>query len=93
MEAHDPPGGGHVGTRYVWKNASAIVPMKVVAFGNSYFERGGDAGALSWWFARLFAEFHFVWDPRMDADYVAAEKPDWVICQTIERFLPSVPDR
>ena len=92
-EAYNPPGGGHVGTRYVWKNASAAIPMKVVAFGNSYFERGGDAGALSWWFARLFAEFHFVWDPRMDADYVAAEKPDWVICQTVERFLPSVPDR
>lgn len=92
-EAHDPPNGGHVGTRYVWRNAAAPVPIKVVAFGNSYFERGGDAGALSWWFARLFAEFHFVWDPRMDADYVAAEKPDWVICQTVERFLPSVPER
>ena len=50
-------------------------------------------GGLSWWFARIFAEFHFVWDPRMDAEYVAAEKPDWVICQTVERFLPSVPER
>ncbi len=91
-EAHTPP-SGHIGTRFVWKNANAAIPMKVVAFGNSYFERGGDAGGLSWWFARIFAEFHFVWDPRMDADYIAAEKPDWVICQTVERFLPSVPER
>ncbi len=91
IAAHDPPGGGHFGSRYVWRNTAAVVPMKVVAFGNSYFERGGDAGALSWWFARLFAEFHFVWDPRMDADYVATEKPDWVICQTVERFSAREP--
>ncbi len=91
-EAYAPP-GGHVGTRFVWRNANAAIPMKVIAFGNSYFERGGDAGGLSWWFARIFAEFHFVWDPRMDAEYIAAEKPDWVICQTVERFMPSVPER
>ncbi len=92
VEAYTPP-TGHIGTRFVWRNANAAVPMKVVAFGNSYFERGGDAGGLSWWFARVFREFHFVWDPRMDADYVAAEKPDWVVCQTVERFMPSVPER
>ena len=92
VEAHTPP-AGHIGTRFVWRNANAAIPMKVIAFGNSYFERGGDAGGLSWWFARIFREFHFVWDPRMDADYVAAEKPDWVVCQTVERFLPSVPER
>ncbi len=91
-EALTPP-TGHIGTRFVWRNANAAIPMKVVAFGNSYFERGGDPGGLSWWFARIFAEFHFVWDPRMDADYIAAEKPDWVICQTVERFLPLVPER
>ena len=85
------PEGRHVGTRYVWRNASAPFPKKVVAFANSFFERGGDARCLSWWFARSFREFHFVWHPNVDLDYVDREQPDWVIAQTIERFLPIHP--
>ncbi len=49
--------------------------------------------APSWWFARLFAELHLVRGPRVDPDAVAAEKPDRVICQTVERFLRLVPGR
>jgi len=90
VETHAPE-GGHIGIRYVWRNPQAPFPQRVVAFGNSFFERGGDARCLSWWFARSFAEFHFVWHPDVDYAYVDAVKPDWLLAQTIERFLPIVP--
>jgi hypothetical protein len=85
------PVEGHVGTNYVWKNASAPIDLKVVAFANSFFERGGSARSLSWWACRAFREFRFIWSPDLDMDYVRQTNPDWVICQTIERFLPRTP--
>ncbi len=77
----------HVGTHYVWRNAKAINKLKVIAFGNSFFDRGTSISCLSWWLARLFSEFHFIWSPDMDFEYINKVKPDLVIGQTIERFL------
>ena len=85
--------GRHMGTRYVWHTPAAPIRARVVAFGNSFFERGGSARSLSWWFARAFSEFHFVWESEMSHDYIAKVAPDWVICQGIERFMPQVPRR
>lgn len=85
------PDAGHLGNRRVWSCERAPVPMRVVCFGNSFFERGGSSARLSWWFARLFREFHFVWSPEMSLQYVDEVKPDLVVCQTIERFLTRVP--
>jgi len=82
----------HVGARYVWRTPTAPIDLKVVAFASSSFERGRTARSLSWWFARAFREFHFLWSPELQADYVRAHRPDWVICQTIERFLHRVPE-
>ena len=82
---------GHIGTKFVWKNAAAPFDLKVVAFANSFFERGGTARSLSWWCCRAFREFHFIWSPDLDMGYVREVAPDWVICQTIERFLPRTP--
>ncbi len=91
VERIDP--GRHMGTRYVWRTPGAPITARVVAFGNSFFERGGDARSLSWWFARAFSEFHFLWEAEMQQDYIDRIAPDWVICQTIERFMPQVPAR
>lgn len=85
------PDAGHIGARCVWRNECAPIPVRVVAFANSFFERGASARGLSWWFARTFAEFHFIWSPNAELDYVVRHKPDWVICQTIERFLSHAP--
>lgn len=87
------PEQGHRGIRRVWRNANAPFPHRVVAMANSFFERGGASTQLSWWCAHLFAEFHFCWDPEIDEDYLAKVSPDWVIGQTIERFLRMVPAR
>ncbi len=90
VEIHAPPNKGHIGTRVIWSNDTAPNKLTVVAFGNSFFERGGSAGSLSWWCARYFTNFHFIWSPDIDFEYIKNVKPDLVICQTIERFLSRV---
>ncbi len=91
VEYESPPDGGHVGIRSVWTNPSAPVALRVVAFANSFFERAASPANLSWWAARWFREFHFVWSPFVSYDYIDRIAPDVVVCQTIERFLPMVP--
>jgi hypothetical protein len=91
VEEVDP--GRHLGRRMVWRTPAAPIRARIVVFGNSYFERGLAPRSISWWFARAFSEFHFCWLPELDEDYVRAVQPDWVVCQTVERFLPQVPAR
>jgi hypothetical protein len=79
--------------RHIWRNPAAPLDAKVVCFGNSFFGDGGRPQKLSYWFARAFREFHFCWSPDFEPDYVAEHKPDWVLCQTIERFMTQVPAR
>ena len=82
------PASGHIGKVRVWHNPNAIYKLKVVAFANSFFEIGSTPRTLSWWFVRYFAEFHFVWSPELQIDYLENVHADVVVCQTIERFLP-----
>lgn len=94
VETVNPGPGRHIGTKHVWRNPSSLYGERVVVFGNSFFGAGRTTPAkLSWWFARLFREFHFIWSPEMDDDYMASVSPDVVIAQTVERFLPTVPAR
>jgi hypothetical protein len=85
-----PRDGNNSGTQIRWVNHSATQTLTVLAFANSFFERGGDATTLSWWAARSFKEFHFCWETNIDFSYVEKIKLDIVICQTVERFLPRV---
>lgn len=85
------PSKGHQGKRRVWTNNKAPSGLRVLVFGNSFFEDGRNASTLSWWFARGFKEFRFEWSPSFDYDVIDSYKPDVVIGQTIERFLPKVP--
>lgn len=87
------PSEGNIGIQRSWRCANAPFKKRVVCFGGSSFERGEVSSTLSWWCSRLFAEFHFYWDPECRADIVASQSPDIVICQTIERFLTIVPTR
>lgn len=94
VRAYDPDGGTHTNIHRIWKNPAAPIPKTVVVFGNSFFGAFGNTSSkLSWWFARLFGEFHFTWTPVVDDEYVEQVRPDYVIAQTIERFLGRVPDR
>lgn len=85
------PEEGHMGMRRVWRCNNAPINKKIICFGNSFFERGNISSNLSWWFCRLFKEFHFIWDNNFDYDYLEKIKPDYVLGQTIERFLRVIP--
>lgn len=78
------------GTHQVFKNENAPIKEKIVVFGNSFFERVPSWG-LSPFFAALFSEFHFFWTPNVDFEYVAQERPAYVIAQTCERFMSKLP--
>lgn len=93
VETLGPPDGKHIGIRAVFRCAGAPINKRLVVFGNSFFERGASPRGLTWWCARLFREFHFVWNPELDMEYVEQVKPDIVVCQTIERFLIAVPPK
>lgn len=88
----NPVGGGHKGIERIWICDDAPIKLRVVAFANSFFERGVLSTQLSWWFARIFKEFHFIWSPALPMAYVKQVRPDLVVCQTIERFLRVVPE-
>ncbi len=90
--AMDPTDGGHIGSHYSWESPQAPLDACVVCFGNSFFERGAPRG-LSYWFARAFREFHFIWTPELDAEYAASIGASHVLGQTIERYLVSLPSR
>lgn len=83
--------GRQTGTTVVWINDSAIIDASVIVFGNSFFGTGESEEGISYWFAHAFREFHFIWSGEADWDYVSKQKPDIVICQTIERFMAGTP--
>ena len=87
--------GNFVGSHNIWTNASAPIKKKVVVFGNSFFGAVHSPTRLSWWFSRLFSEYHMKWENTVDMDYVKDVRPDYVIAQSIERFLvrpPAMPN-
>lgn len=64
----------------------------MLEFGNSFFGNGDHSGKLFWWYSRLFQDFMFVWSPQIDWGLVSEYQPDYLLAQTIERFLTRVPE-
>jgi hypothetical protein len=87
IDFYDPPDSGHFTTRRVWENSYAPHDCRVLAVGNSYFGWGLHSRELSWWGSRLFTQFHFIWGHHFDYEEIKRVKPDYVIGQTIERYL------
>lgn len=85
------PESGHINSYYHWVNESASIKKKILIFGNSFFERGSSPKGLSFWFSRLFSEVIFIWSPSMLVGEIEKHMPDYVICQTVERFIPTLP--
>lgn len=83
---------GHGGTLRQWRCDSPVYDKEAIIFGNSVFERGGGPLGLSWWASRMFRRTTFVWSSQLDKQLVEELKPDVVICQTVERFLTTVPN-
>jgi hypothetical protein len=90
IEKFDPI-NGHSGAMRKWVNTNAPINKSVVIIGNSVCERGTSYFGLSWWLARAFENTTFCWSSAMLPKIIDATKPDYVICQTVERFLPTLP--
>ena len=83
---------GFNGTVQSFLNQKAQLKLKVLAFGNSFFERVPSWG-MSPIAASIFKEFTFMWTPEFDKAAVMSVQPDIVICQTCERFLTNLQTR
>jgi alginate O-acetyltransferase complex protein AlgJ len=79
----------HVGSNVVFYNKAAPNPEKVILFGDSFSEYRPHL--LTGVLAETFREVHFVWSVSLDFEYIEKAKPDIVITEIVERFMPQVP--
>jgi hypothetical protein len=79
----------HVGSNVVFKNEASPNSQKVIIFGDSFSEYRPHL--LTGIIAETFREVHFVWSVGLDYKYIEKVKPDIVITEIVERFLPRVP--
>ncbi|CAH2603059.1 conserved protein of unknown function [Rhodovastum atsumiense] len=89
----DTPKQGHGDTVMEWRARCPLSPQTLLIFGNSMFERGGAPEGLSWWMSRIFARTRFVWSGNMQEKHIEEFSPGMIICQTVERFCLSVPQK
>ena len=83
--------GKHNGIQVVTECPSAKNPIRLLVFGNSFFDH-----PFSWGFSPFLSqsvrEYHFIWSPCVDLSAVNEIQPDIVLAQTCERFLPKLPE-
>ncbi|MDB5661604.1 MAG: glycosyl transferase [Cypionkella sp.] len=75
----------HMGNLQIYENEDKTLP-KLVMFRDSFSSHQLEM------FAARFSRAVFVWQPNIDYSIIAAEAPDIVIVQQIERFVVTVPD-
>jgi hypothetical protein len=80
------------GRRMVWTNPDAPVDAHLAIIGNSYCGPGTDQDQLSWWFSRTMRKVTFVHTGSIPSDLMQSVKPDLLLFQQVERFLPTFPD-
>ena len=79
----------HVGSNVVFHNKTTSNHQKVIVFGDSFSEYRPNF--LTGTLAETFREVHFVWSVNLDFKYIEKVKPDIVITEIVERFMPQVP--
>jgi alginate O-acetyltransferase complex protein AlgJ len=80
----------HVGSHVVYKNNSPhVAQKKVVLFGDSFSEYRPHL--LTGMLAETVSELHFIWNARLDYEYISLIQPDIVINELAERFMVEVP--
>lgn len=93
LVARRQPPRGHTGLTLQWRTPHAPLDAKVLVFGNSFFGGGDLPRGINYWVSRIFREHRFVWSAEMLDEVIDEMRPDIVICQTVERFMPTVPGR
>ncbi len=81
--------GLHVGSHVIYHNRNAHNPQKVILFGDSFSEYRPHL--LTGLLCETFREVHYIWSTSIDCDYVRSQRPDIVITEIVERFMPQVP--
>jgi len=80
----------HVGSHVVYRNESEhVAKKKVILFGDSFSEYRPHL--LTGMLAETVSELHFIWNARLDYEYIDLIKPDIVINELAERFMVEVP--
>jgi len=83
-------GSLHVGSHVVYRNNSEhVAKKKVILFGDSFSEYRPHL--LTGMLAETVSELHFIWNARLDYEYIDLIKPDIVINELAERFMVEVP--
>lgn len=81
----------HEGLWFDFASTTAPSTKSVMTFGSSSFGTGDHSERLGWWAKHLFAEYRMRWQSEFDWEQIERVRPDVVIGQTIERFMPKVP--
>lgn len=79
--------GKHIGNIYVVENRQAPDPRRLILFGDSCAYDYGLAYVLS----AVFARVAFVWSNAVDWDMVAEHRADLVLCESVERYIATLP--
>jgi hypothetical protein len=79
--------GHYGGSHYITRNLEAPVRESLIVFGDSNSCDMGLAAALS----AVFTDVHFVWSKNIDWDYVQEMKARFVVWESAERFLITLP--
>jgi hypothetical protein len=77
----------NTGSHYVIRNPAAAVNSTLVVFGDSYSYDAGLTYALS----AFFTEVHFRWSKDINWEYIHEHNAKFVVWESAERFLSSIP--
>lgn len=80
----------HVGSHVIYRNHKVSNSLVVVLFGDSF--SGYRTHLLTGMLIETFFEVHFIWSTSIDINYINNVKPDIVITEIVERFMPIVPN-
>ncbi|NQZ87240.1 MAG: hypothetical protein HRT54_06635 [Colwellia sp.] len=80
--------GLHVGSYVIFENDDSLSDKKVMIFGDSFSEYRDHL--LTGLFAETYKEVHFIWNSSVDFDLIRKVKPDIVISEMAERFIPKI---
>lgn len=89
--AQETPGPSVTGRRVVWDNHEAPCEGTLLIVGNSFCYAGTAPEHLTWWAARYFRSVTFLHTADLPVDALSLIRPDFVLFQTVERFLPHLP--
>ena len=80
--------GLHTGSYVVYENNAAVVDQSVMLFGDSFSEYRPHL--LTGMLAETYKKVHFIWSSNIDWALVEKHKPDIVLTELAERFMPRV---